>query len=216
MLHGAIFDLDGVIVDTAKFHYLAWKELAESLGFEFSPENGEKIKGVSRMAALDIVLSIGGLVSLSESEKQVLAVRKNDRYLEFLGTLTENDILPGVLPFIKALKDKNIKIAIGSASKNTMFILKKLGLDEIFDAVIDGNSTSKAKPDPEVFLLAAKRLGFEPNQCAVFEDAAAGIQAANAGGMVSFGVGNADVLREAKYIIPDFKNYAGLMQHFGR
>lgn len=214
LLQGAIFDLDGVIVNTARFHYLAWKELAAELGFAFTPEDGERIKGVSRMAALDIVLSVGNLTTMSEEEKAALAKKKNDRYVEFLGSLTKDDILPGVLPFIEGLKARNVKTAIGSASKNTMFILKKLELDGMFDAIIDGNATSKAKPDPEVFLLGAQRLGLAPEHCAVFEDAAAGVQAAISGGMIAFGVGDPAVLKEARYVIPDFKNYLTLLEHF--
>ena len=212
-LAGAIFDLDGVVVDTAKFHYLAWKELAEALGFDFTPEDGERIKGVSRMAALDVVLRVGH-IELAESEKEALADQKNARYVAYLDTLSEADILPGVAAFIAGLKARGVKTAIGSASKNTPFILKKLGLDRTFDAVADGNVVSKAKPDPEVFVTAARMIGLEPARCAVFEDAIAGVEAANRGGMVSFGVGSAEVLTEAAHVIPDFRNYEALLEHF--
>lgn len=215
LLQGAIFDLDGVIVDTAKFHYLAWKELAADLGFEFTSEDGERIKGVSRMAALDIVLSVGKISEMDKDEKAALAKKKNDRYVEFLGGLTEADILPGVLPFLEGLKAKKVKTAIGSASKNTMYILKKLGLDHSFDVIVDGNATSKAKPDPEVFLLAAEWLGLAPDHCAVFEDAVAGVKAANSGGMTSFGIGDPALLNEAKYVIPDLKAHTDLLEYFG-
>ncbi|MGI5888962.1 MAG: beta-phosphoglucomutase [Oscillospiraceae bacterium] len=215
-LLGSIFDLDGVIVDTARFHYLAWKNLAADLGFDFTPEEGEKIKGVSRMAALDIVLEAGGITGLTQDEKARLADKKNRQYREYLETLSSKDILPGVADFLESLKVRRIRTAIGSASKNTKFILKKIGMSNEFDAVVDGYMTERAKPDPQVFLLAAEGIGLDPSECAVFEDAAAGVEAANRGGMMSFGVGDPAILGAADVVIPDFVHAGTLMKYFAK
>lgn len=202
-LKACIFDLDGVIVDTAKYHYIAWKEIARELGFEFTEQHNERLKGVSRMRSLEILLEVGG-IQLDEATKLKLAEKKNENYVSYILKMNEDEILPGVKRFLHELKDHGIKIAIGSASKNTPLILKRIGLSELFDAVIDGNKTSTAKPDPEVFLLGAKALGVNPQECIVFEDAEAGIEAAVAAGMKSVGVGNPKILNKANSVIPGF------------
>lgn len=200
-----IFDLDGVIVDTAKYHYLAWKRLAHELGFEFLEEHNERLKGVSRMTSLDIMLEVGGL-TFSQSEKEVMAARKNEWYLEYIYKMTPEEILPGVVDFLVMLRSKGIKISLGSASKNAMLILERVQLQHYFDAVIDGNKALKAKPDPLVFLLAAEELGQNPTSCVVFEDAAAGIEAAKAAGMKCIGIGSPNVLGKADKVVPGFVN----------
>ncbi len=200
-----IFDLDGVIVDTAKYHYLAWKRLAHELGFEFLEEHNERLKGVSRMTSLDIMLEVGGL-TFSQSEKEVMAARKNEWYLEYIYKMTPEEILPGVVDFLVMLRSKGIKVSLGSASKNAMLILERVQLSHYFDAVIDGNKALKAKPDPQVFLLAAEELGQNPASCVVFEDAAAGIEAAKAAGMKCIGIGSPDVLGKADKVVPGFVN----------
>jgi beta-phosphoglucomutase len=205
-IEACIFDLDGVIVDTAKYHYLAWKRLSNELGFDLTPEDNERLKGVSRMASLDIVLSIG-LKAFDHKTKYTLAAKKNSWYVEYLNEMDENEILPGVKNFLLLLKDKGIKIALGSASKNSPLILGKLHLTHYFDVIIDGNKTTKAKPDPEVFLLAASELNVFPEHCVVFEDAQAGIDAARRAGMYCIGIGSADVLKGSDKVIPGFANY---------
>lgn len=197
-----IFDLDGVIVDTAKYHYLAWRNLANSLGFDFTEEQNELLKGVSRVQSLEILLEIGK-VELSEEKKQELLVEKNKEYLGYVYKMTADEILPGVNQLLDFLEANNVKFALGSASKNAPLILEKVGLIERFTAIVDGNDVSKAKPDPEVFLIAAKKLNINPENCVVVEDAIAGVQAANAAKMVSIGIGDAKVLSEADYIFKD-------------
>lgn len=197
-----IFDLDGVIVDTAKYHYLAWRNLANALGFDFTEEQNELLKGVSRIQSLEILLSIGK-VNLSEEKKQVLLLQKNKEYLEYVNKMTSEEILPGVNDLLNFLEINDIKYALGSASKNAPLILEKVGLLNRFTAIVDGNDVSKAKPDPEVFLIGAKKLGIKPENCVVVEDAIAGIQAANAAKMISIGIGDANVLHEADYVFKD-------------
>ena len=194
-----IFDLDGVIVDTAKYHYLAWKNLANSLGFDFTEEQNEQLKGVSRVKSLEILLDIGKVI-LSEEKKAELLVEKNTEYLEFVNQMTSQEILPGVTNVLDFLDAKKIKYALGSASKNAPLILEKVGLLQRFSAIVDGNNVSKAKPDPEVFLIAAQKLNADPINCIVVEDAIAGIQAANKASMISIGIGNNNVLHEATYV----------------
>lgn len=197
-----IFDLDGVIVDTAKYHYLAWRNLANALGFDFTEEQNELLKGVSRVQSLEILLSIGK-VHLSEEKKQVLMLQKNKEYLEYVNKMTSEEILPGVNDLLNFLEINDIKYALGSASKNAPLILEKVGLLNKFTAIVDGNDVSKAKPDPEVFLIGAKKLGVNPENCVVVEDAIAGIEAANAAKMISIGIGDANVLFEADYVFKD-------------
>jgi beta-phosphoglucomutase len=202
---GCIFDLDGVIVDTAKYHYKAWKRIADELGFEFTEQHNERLKGVSRMRSLDILLEVGN-INVDEETKLKLAEKKNNWYVEYISKMDKSEILPGVEDCIKSLKQKNIKTAIGSASKNTMLILKSLDIAHYFDAIIDGNKVTKAKPDPEVFLLGAKELGLNPENCVVFEDAEAGIQAAKAAGMMAVGIGSPSILKEADLVVSGFDN----------
>jgi len=198
----AIFDLDGVIVDTAKYHYLAWKELADKLGFEFTHEHNERLKGVSRMQSLEILLEIGGMSdSFSQAEKEFMASEKNHRYVEYIGELHQDEILPGSRELLNELRRHGIKVALGSASKNAPQILQRLGIADLFDIIADGNNTKKAKPDPEVFLLAANALGINPKDCIVFEDAQAGIEAAIAAGMSVVGVGSAENLCGAELYV---------------
>ncbi|MET2985839.1 beta-phosphoglucomutase [Aureibaculum conchae] len=197
-----IFDLDGVIVDTAKYHYLAWKNLANELGFDFTEKQNEQLKGVSRVKSLEILLSIGN-TNLSNTKKDELLIEKNKEYLEEVNQMTADEILPGIVELLDFLEAENIKFALGSASKNAPLILKKVGLYERFSAIVDGNDVSKAKPDPEVFLIAAEKLNRGPKNCIVFEDAIAGVQAANAAGMISIGIGDKETLHEADYVFSD-------------
>jgi beta-phosphoglucomutase len=198
-----IFDLDGVIVDTAKYHFLAWQKLAQELGIEFTPEHNEELKGVSRVRSLDIILELGG-VDASQEEKNKWLIQKNEEYLSYLVNMNESELLPGVLPILNYLKDNNQLIALGSASKNARPILEKTGILPLFDAIVDGNDVSNAKPDPEVFLRAAKLLNTTNENAIVFEDSVAGIQAANIANMTSIGIGDAIILHEAQYNFEDF------------
>jgi beta-phosphoglucomutase len=200
-----IFDLDGVVVDTAKYHYLAWKRLAEELGFFFSEKANERLKGVSRMQSLEILLEVGGL-KFDDDKKLELAARKNGWYVEYIMQMTPQEILPGVIDFLEITKSKGIKTALGSASKNAPTILERINLTKYFDVIIDGNEVSKAKPDPEVFLKAAQELNIKPNECIVFEDAEAGVEAALNGNMHSVGVGDDKILNKAEIVIPGFNN----------
>jgi beta-phosphoglucomutase len=199
-IKGAIFDLDGVIVDTAKYHYMAWRRLARELGFEFTEKDNERLKGVSRMRSLEILLEAGN-ISAGEEEKLALAAKKNGWYVEFIKKMDETEILPGAREYLTQLRRKGTKIALGSASKNAPIILNNLKITDLFDAVIDGNKVSKAKPDPEVFLLGAKEIHLNPADCVVFEDAAAGIAAAKQAGMKAIGIGERETLKEADRVI---------------
>lgn len=203
-IKACLFDLDGVIVDTAKYHFIAWKEMAAELGFDFTEKENELLKGVSRMHSLDILLGIGK-ISKTEEEKQALAEKKNQRYLEYVKQMNEEEILPGVMRFLDDLRSNGVLIALGSASKNAHLILDRIHLKEKFDAIVDGNSISRAKPDPEVFLRGAELLKLNPAECLVFEDAQAGIEAALNGGMKVIGVGSSDNLSLADHYIPGFK-----------
>lgn len=198
-----IFDLDGVIVDTAKFHFLAWKKLADDLGIPFTEHDNEQLKGVSRVRSLEIILNMGG-VSMAEKEKLVHLKEKNEDYLSYISEMTQADVLPDVPKVLNFLKSRHVPVALGSASKNAKQILEKVGLLDIFDAIVDGNEVSKAKPDPEVFLIAAQKVGTKPENCVVFEDAIAGIQAANQANMLSIGIGETAVLNEAKFVFHNF------------
>lgn len=195
-----IFDLDGVIVDTAKYHFLAWKRLTDQLGIHFTAEDNERLKGVSRMTSLEIVLEIGNK-NPDERQKQEYATLKNNWYIDYISKMTPADILPGCLEFINELRNEDIRVAIGSASKNTAMILERVGILELFDAVADGNIVHKAKPDPEVFIKAAEMVQVRPGNCVVFEDAVAGVKAALNAGMVCIGVGSPKVLTEAHFVV---------------
>jgi beta-phosphoglucomutase len=200
---GFIFDLDGVIVDTAKFHFLAWRKLGENFNFRLTEAQNEQLKGVSRVDSLNKILNWAG-VEISQEEFDRFAAAKNEHYLTYVAQMTPQDILPGVKNIIGKLKAENYPIALGSASKNAPGILQKVGLFDLFDVIVDGNSVSKAKPDPEVFLQAADKLAVEPKDCVVFEDAYAGITAANNAGMTSVALGNPEILNHADYVFNAF------------
>ena len=199
-IKACIFDLDGVIVDTAIYHYKAWRRLANSLGFDFTEQQNEQLKGVSRVRSLQLILGWGG-VTKTEAEQEQLATQKNTWYMDMVNQMTPAEILPGAREFVQSCRDAGIKTALGSASKNSMTILEKLEITHLFDAIIDGNKVSKAKPDPEVFLKGAEALGIEPKYCLVFEDAIAGVKAAKAGGMKAIGIGDPKVLYEADLVV---------------
>lgn len=200
---GFIFDLDGVIVDTAKYHFLAWKKLANSIGVDFSEEQNEQLKGVSRVKSLEKILKWGNK-EISEKQFTDLMTSKNDDYLVHVNKMDENEILPDVTKTLDFLSSNNQSIALGSASKNARLILNKVNLMKKFQAIVDGTNVNKAKPDPEVFLIAAKELNINPEECVVFEDSVAGVQAANKANMISIGIGNAEILHEADYVFRDF------------
>ena len=200
---GYIFDLDGVIVDTAKYHFLAWKKLANSIGIDFSQEQNEQLKGVSRVQSLEKILAWGNK-TISAAHFTRLMTSKNDDYLLHVHEMSESEILPDVIKILNFLGDESQPVALGSASKNARLILNKVNLIDKFEAIVDGTNVSKAKPDPEVFLIAAEQLEMPPEDCIVFEDAVAGVQAANSANMISIGIGDAKILHEADYVFRDF------------
>jgi len=197
MIKGVIFDLDGVIVSTDELHFQGWKHMADKEGIYFDREINERLRGVSRMESLEIIME-KATKSYTEEQKEALATLKNDFYKKLLATkLSPADILPGVKEVLSGLKAAGVKIAIGSSSKNTPTILKQIGMDKTFDAVSDGNNITNSKPDPEVFLIAAEWLGLKPEDCLVVEDAEAGVTAALAGGMKALAVGYASADKRA-------------------
>lgn len=198
-----IFDLDGVIVDTAKYHFLAWQRLAKQIGIDFTHEHNEQLKGVSRVRSLDLILELGNKEA-SQEDKNKWLVQKNDEYLTYIETVDESEILPGVMHTLKFLKTNKQNIVLGSASKNARPILEKTGILHYFDAIVDGNDVSNAKPDPEVFLQGAKKMYAKATDCIVFEDSVAGVQAANIAQMTSIGIGEKEVLYEAVFCFNDF------------
>jgi beta-phosphoglucomutase len=202
-LKAFIFDLDGVIVDTAKYHFLAWKNLAEQLHIPFTHDDNEQLKGVSRVRSLEIILQKGNIQATDEQKNQWMH-QKNDEYLQYIYQMDASEILPDVVKVLDYLQAKQQKIVLGSASKNARLILEKVNLLPYFDAIIDGNEVSKAKPDPEVFLKGAEKVDCLPQHCIVFEDAIAGIEAANAAKMTSIGIGDASILTEAQHVFPNF------------
>ncbi len=205
-LEACIFDLDGVLVDTAKYHFLAWRHLANELGFDFDEEANEKLKGVGRMESLEIILSWGG-IDLTEEQKQSWAERKNGWYLELVEGMDPSEILEGVMDFLEDLKKNGIRIGIASSSKNAATILEKIGLSGHFETLVDGNGLARTKPDPLIFLTCAQALGVDPGHAVVFEDAQSGIDAALAGGFWAVGVGKPEVLSDARLVIPGFKGW---------
>ncbi len=204
-VNGCIFDLDGVICDTAKYHFIAWKSLADQLGISFTEEDNERLKGVSRMESLEILLSLGTKI-YNEEEKKRFAEEKNNRYIQYISKMTREELLPGVEALLMKLRSEGIKIALGSVSKNASAIIDCLEIGKFFDGIIDGNNVTHAKPDPEVFLLGAAAIGIEPKYCVVFEDAVAGVQAAHRAGMKCVGIGSEKILTEADLVAPDLSN----------
>ncbi len=200
---GIIFDLDGVIVDTAKFHYLAWRKMANDLGFDITLEQNEQLKGVSRVHSLQQILGWGNK-TVTDEEFERLMTSKNEDYLARIAHMDESDLLPGVKKSLDYLTLNDIPFALGSASKNARPILTGLDIEQRFKAIVDGNDVTIAKPNPEVFLIAAEKLGMDPDSCVVFEDSVAGVEAANVAGMISIGIGDKDVLKEADYNFADF------------
>mgnify|MGYP003298120523 CR=1 FL=1 len=209
-MKGFIFDLDGVIVSTDGLHYLAWKKMADREGIYFDQIINNRLRGVSRMASLEIVLERASREYSSE-EKEALATYKNDIYKELLKSLTPEDILPGVAETLEKLRYQGYKLAIGSSSKNTPSILKYIGLDCFFDAVSDGNNIQNSKPDPEVFLKGAAFLGLDPKECYVVEDAKAGVDAGAAGGFTTIALGDAYGYENASYSIERFSDILGIV-----
>lgn len=201
-----LFDLDGVIVDTAGYHYKAWRKLANELGFDIDEEFNETLKGISRMDSLNAILKKGN-IELTEIEKNDWAKRKNDWYLDFISQMDASEIMPGVQAFFDDFKQKNIRCALGSASKNAPHILEKIGLLPYFNAIVDGNSVEKSKPDPEVFAKGAELLGVAYENCLVFEDALAGIEAAQAIQMKTVGIGKSEILTTADVVFESFTQF---------
>lgn len=202
MIKACIFDLDGVIVDTAKYHFKAWRRMANELGFDFSHKENEKLKGVSRMESLELILKWGG-VSKTVEEKTALAILKNDWYVELIADMNESEVLEGVFPFLEDLKRNNIPFSLGSASKNAPRILTAVGLTQDFVAIIDGTKTTKSKPDPQVFQMGAAAMNVAPNETIVFEDAPKGVEAALNGGFYAVGIGEEESLGKAHFVTPN-------------
>lgn len=200
IVKACIFDLDGVIVDTAVYHYKAWKRLADQLGLKFTEHDNELLKGVSRVRSLEIILELNH-VTKTVAEQAELATQKNNWYVEMINQMTPAEILPGAKGFLEACRAAGIKTALGSASKNSSTILAKINMAHLFDSIVDGNHVSKAKPDPEVFLKGAEALKASPAECVVFEDAIAGVEAAINGGMKVVGIGSPDVLGKANIVV---------------
>ena len=212
-IKGCIFNLDGVIVDTAKYHYIAWRRLANDMGFDFSPEQHETLRGLSRMASLERLLEWGGLY-MTEAEKLHWADVKNNWYKELIVGMNPTEVLPGVLSFLKQVQEAGKRIALSSDSKNARSVLKSTGVDFFFEVIVDGNDIRRSKPHPECFLLAAAALGYAPAECLVFEDAAAGVAAGLAGGFPVVGIGERQYLLNARTVISGFeeRSFLELMQ----
>ena len=200
MIEACIFDLDGVIVDTARYHYLAWKRLATELGVDLTLEDNERLKGVSRGRSLDIILELGG-ISLGELEKERLANKKNTWFVDYIERMAPEEIFPGVKSLMRGIREQGIKLALASSSKNAKTVVRLLHIRDEFDAIVDGTMITHTKPHPEIFLMAAQMLGVDPANCVVFEDAEAGIEAAIAAGMKCVGVGSPVLLKDANRIV---------------
>jgi len=207
LISACIFDLDGVIVDTAHYHFLAWKRLAHELGYDLTPTDNERLKGVSRMQSLEIVLELGG-VTASEHDKELMANKKNTWFNDYIERMMPEEIFPGVKQLIRELKSKGIKVGLASSSKNAKTVIQTLRIQHEFDAIVDGTMIKYSKPHPEIFLLTAQKLHVKPEECLVFEDAEAGVEAALAAGMKCVGVGDAQRLYAAHEVVEktaDFK-----------
>lgn len=207
MIKACIFDLDGVVVDTAKYHYIAWKRLANELGLDLTKEENEELKGISRMQTLEIILTKGNLQNnFSQAEKEALAAKKNDWYREFVLKMDKGEVLPGVENFLKTLQANNIKIGLGSASKNAATILDVTNMTEYFEVIIDGTKVTRSKPDPQTFLMGAEALSVDPSEAVVFEDSYKGLKAALTGGFYTIGIGEERVLGEAHIVVEGVKD----------
>ena len=200
MTKACIFDLDGVIVDTAHYHFLAWKRLADELGIRFTVEDNERLKGVSRMQSMEILLGLGN-VTLSQRDKENLANKKNTWFVDYVERMMPEEIYPGVKALLQQLRKQGIKTGLASSSKNAKTVIQRLHIESYFDVVVDGTMVVHSKPDPEIFLLAASKLGVDSKDCVVFEDAAAGVEAALAAGMKCVGVGSPAQLGKAQRVI---------------
>lgn len=199
-IKACLFDLDGVLVDTAVYHFKAWRKLANHLGFDFTEAQNEQLKGISRVESLNKILSWGN-VEKTEDEKQQLATEKNEWYVAMISKMTPAEVLPGTVDFLTAIKKAGYKIALGSASKNSALILERTQIAHFFEEIVDGNLVSKSKPDPEVFFKGATLLEVQPSECVVFEDAVAGVEAAKRAGMKAIGIGSAEVLTQADLVV---------------
>lgn len=192
-MKAAIFDLDGVVVYTDAYHYAAWKRMADEEGWDFDESLNDHLRGVSRMASLQVILDHNG-VELPEARKEELAARKNEYYKASLAEIDDGALVAGAIDFISALRSEGLLIGLGSSSRNAQMVLDKLGITGLFDAVVTGHDITRSKPDPQIFLIGAERLGVAPADCAVFEDAASGVEAALAGGMTAVGFGPSEGL----------------------
>lgn len=207
MIKACIFDLDGVIVDTAHYHFLAWKRLADELGVAFTETENERLKGVSRMDSLEIILELGK-IKLDVKTKQALADKKNVWFVDYVNTMKADEIFPGVKDLLKKIRSKGVKVGLASSSKNAGRVIELLKIEKEFDVIVDGTMVVNSKPDPEIFLLAASKLKIAPKECLVFEDAEAGVEAAITAGMKCIGVGSKDQLSKANVVYAktgDFK-----------
>jgi beta-phosphoglucomutase len=206
MIKACIFDLDGVIVDTAHYHFLAWQRLAHELGVEFTETDNERLKGVSRMRSLEIILEIGK-IQVEEAKKEALATKKNAWFVDYVNAIRPEEIFPGVKELIGSLKSRGLKIALASSSKNAHRVTELLNIQSLFDVMVDGTMITHSKPDPEIFLLAASKLNIVPSSCVVFEDAEAGVEAALAAGMRCVGVGSPEQLGKAHDLVARTGDY---------
>ncbi|MFY7970566.1 MAG: beta-phosphoglucomutase [Flavobacteriales bacterium] len=206
MIKACIFDMDGVIVDTAKYHFKAWARLADTLSIPFTEEQNEQLKGVSRVDSLERILEWGHVV-IDNNKKLELMDLKNKWYLDYVAEINPGEMLPGAHAFLLELHAKGIKIALGSSSKNSILILDKLGITHLFESIIDGTKLTFGKPHPEVFLKGATELNLKPHECVVFEDAISGVEAAKAGGFHCIGIGSADILSKADAIIDNLEGF---------
>jgi len=207
MIKAVIFDLDGVIIDTAHYHYIAWKRLASEFGITLTPAHNELLKGVSRIRSLEIILALGN-IEFPEEQKEQLAEKKNKWFVEYIESIRPEEIFPGVIELIRSLRKRNIKVGLASSSKNAPRVIELLGIGRDFDTLVDGTMITHSKPDPEIFLLAAHKLGVTASEAVVFEDAEAGVEAALAAGMKCVGVGSMEQLGKANKVIArtgDFK-----------
>jgi beta-phosphoglucomutase len=208
LIKAAIFDLDGVIVDTAHYHYLAWKQLASELGIDLTIEDNERLKGVSRIRSLEIILEIGN-ITMPERDKERLAEKKNSWFVDLIEKMKPEEIFPGVNGLIANFRSRGIKIGLASSSKNAQRVLDLLDIRDRFDVIVDGTMITHSKPDPEIFLLAAFKLGLDPKYCVVFEDAEAGVEAALRAGMKCVGVGDAELLSKANIVVRKTGDFNG-------